>query len=163
MLIDCALTGSEKRLELRVPNIEQAWSFYCEIMGAKEVFRTQTGAGGLIRIGFNVGKIGFAMTTDDNDDGRSSLALLADDFGVSFVAIILYVEDPMNVTRRALDAGSRILLEGALAKTNHRGQPVEVIADPFGNAWVFAKQTALGSRKSSGVGDPGASYFPAQN
>lgn len=141
MLIDCALMGSEKRLELRVPILEKAWSFYREIMGAKEVFRTQTSAGAPTRIGFDLGlsKIGFAMTTDDNKDDRSSLALLADDFGVSFAAIILYVEDPVNVMRRALDAGGRILPEAAIVKPSHRGRPVDVIADPFGNAWVFAK------------------------
>jgi hypothetical protein len=34
MLIDCELMGSERRLELCVPDVEQAWSFYRDIMAA---------------------------------------------------------------------------------------------------------------------------------
>ena len=142
MLIDCELMGSEQRLELCVLDVEQAWSFYRDIMGAQEVFRSEPHAGDPSRIGFTIGKTGFTITSQNYarfGDGQPTLSLLAADLGATFAAIILYVQDPVTAARRAIDAGSRRRPEAASGTPTHRGRPVEVIIDPFGNSWAFAK------------------------
>ncbi|HTW72251.1 MAG TPA: VOC family protein [Acetobacteraceae bacterium] len=142
MLIDCELMGSERRLELCVPDVEQAWSFYRDIMGAREVFRSEPRTGDPSRIGFTIGKTGFTITSPDNarsGDGRPIASLLAADLGATFAAIVVYVQDPVTAARRAIDAGSRRRPEAASGTPTHRGHPVEVIIDPFGNSWALAK------------------------
>ena len=148
MLIDCELMGSEKRIKLCVPDVERAWSFYRDIMGAQEVFRSHPGAGAPKRIGFTIGKTHFAITSQDEAqpaDTQPTLSLLAADFGATFIAVIVYVRDPVIATQRALDAGSRLQLEVASGTPSHNGCPVQVIIDPFGNSWAFA-QSLLGQR-----------------
>ncbi|HEY2616378.1 MAG TPA: VOC family protein [Acetobacteraceae bacterium] len=142
MLIDCDLMGSERRIELHVPDAQEAWEFYRDIMGAQEVFRSEPGVGGGTRIGFTIGKAGFAITSRDlagSNDGRSTLSLLAADFGASFAAVVVYVRDPATAAQRALAAGSRRHPEAVSGTPTHRGHPVTVIIDPFGNSWAFAK------------------------
>ncbi len=76
MLIDCELMGSERRLELCVPDVEQAWSFYRDIMGAQEVFRSEPHTGDPSRIGFIIGKTGFTITSEDHAHRRRSPRML---------------------------------------------------------------------------------------
>ena len=40
MLIDCELMGIDRRIELHVRDLQRAWSFYRDIMGAQEAFRS---------------------------------------------------------------------------------------------------------------------------
>jgi hypothetical protein len=142
MLIDCELMGSARRIELCVPDVERAWPFYRDIMGAQEVFRSDRCAGGPTRIGFTIGKAGFAINPQDDagaGGSRPTLSLLAADFDAPFVAVVVYVQDPVIAVQHALDAGSQLQPEGAYATPTHRGHPVKVIIDPFGNSWAFAK------------------------
>ena len=142
MLIDCELMGSERRIELHVPDVREAWKFYRDIMGAQEVFRSEPGVGGVTRIGFTIGKAAFAITSCDHagpDDDLSPLSQLAADFGASFAAIVVYVRNPATAAQHALDAGGRLQPEAASGTPTHRGHPVTVIIDPFGNSWAFAK------------------------
>ncbi|HME26383.1 MAG TPA: hypothetical protein VKI44_34510 [Acetobacteraceae bacterium] len=72
--------------------------------------------GGATRIGFTIGKAALAITSRDHagsDDGRSTLSLLAADFGASFAAIVLYVRNPATVAHHALNAGSWLQPEAA--------------------------------------------------
>jgi uncharacterized glyoxalase superfamily protein PhnB len=141
MLIDCDLMGTERRFELPVPDVERAWSFYLDIMGAEEVFRIVSGAGGPTRIGFTIGKAGFAITSHGPsaaDDSRPTLALLATEFGAPFAAVVLYVPNPAGAAQRALEAGSQYRPEAASGTASYRGHPVELIIDPFGHSWAFA-------------------------
>jgi catechol 2,3-dioxygenase-like lactoylglutathione lyase family enzyme len=142
VLIDCELMGSERRFELHVPDVEQAWPFYRDIMCAREVFRSEPGVGGPTRIGFTIGRAGFTLTSQDragSHDGGPVLSRFAADFGAAFAAIVVYVQDPLTAARRALDAGSRLQPEATSGTPTYRGNPVEVIIDPFGNSWAFAK------------------------
>lgn len=142
MLIDCELMGSERKFELPVPDVEQAWSFYRDIMGAQEVFRSEPGTGESTRIGFTIGNAGFMITSQGNaqvGDGRPTPALLAADFGAAFAAIVLYVQDPVSVVRRVLEAGGRFRPEATAGTPSYRGQPVELIVDPYGHSWAVAK------------------------
>lgn len=72
MLIDCELMGAERRFELHVPDVEKAWSFYRDIMGAQEIFRTELGSGGPTRIGSAIGKAGFTITPRNHADAGDS-------------------------------------------------------------------------------------------
>ncbi len=141
MLIDCELMGVEQRIELPVPDVGQAWSFYRDIMEAKEVFRSSPGAAGASRIGITIGRAGFLLVPERATaagKNRPTLALLAEDFGVPFAAIVLYVQDPVTVVRRALKAGGQRQPIAASETPSYRDRPVEVIVDPFGHCWAFA-------------------------
>ena len=142
MLIDCELMGSEKQFELPVRDVAKAWCFYRDVMGAQEMFRSEPTPGGLTRIGFRIGKAGFIITSQDHaeaDDGWATPALLAADFGAPFAAIVIYVEDPAGAVQRALQAGSQFQPEAVSSGPSDRGHAVEVIIDPFGHSWAFAK------------------------
>jgi uncharacterized glyoxalase superfamily protein PhnB len=144
MLIDCGLMGTERRFALHVRDVERAWSFYRDIMGAKEEFRSEPATAGPKRIGFTIGKAGFVVTSQvhaETDDDHPTLALLAKEFGVSFAAIVLYVGDPTTSVQRALEAGSQLQPEAAAGMPLCRGYPVEVVIDPFGHSWAFAKSS----------------------
>jgi catechol 2,3-dioxygenase-like lactoylglutathione lyase family enzyme len=142
VLIDCELMGIDRRIELHVRDLQRAWSFYCDIMGAQEVFRSESRAGGPAKIGFTIGKVGFIIIPHDHagsHDGGDLLSQLATDFGASFVAIVIYVQDPTTAAQYALNAGSRLHPGTGSCLPTHRGYPVQVIVDPFGNSWAFAK------------------------
>ncbi len=141
MLIDCEMMGAERRFELRVPDLEHAWSFYRDIMGAQEVYRRARSSGRPAQIGFTIGKVGFLIAPEGDaeiSDSEPTLALLAEEFGATFAAVVLYVQDPAGVVRRALEAGSQIQPGAAHGTPSYRGHPVEVIVDPFGHSWAFA-------------------------
>jgi uncharacterized glyoxalase superfamily protein PhnB len=143
MLVDCEMMGAGRRFALRVPDVEQAWSFYRDIMGAQEIFRNEAAVGGPRSIGFTIGKAGFMLTSQadtETGDGPPTLVLLAKEFGVSFAAIVLYVRDPNTAAQRALEAGSQLRSEAA-SMPSCRDHPVEVIVDPFGHSWAFAKSS----------------------
>lgn len=149
MLIDCEQIGADRRIELRVSDVEQAWSFYHDIMGAQEVFRSAPCAGGPSRIGLTIGRAGFVIVPEhdrETGDSRPTLALLAEDFGVAFAAVVLYVRDPDAVVRRALAAGSQLRSASGSATPSYGDHPVEVIVDPFGHAWAFAMSAEARSR-----------------
>jgi uncharacterized glyoxalase superfamily protein PhnB len=141
MLIDCELMGTERRFELPVPDVERAWSFYRDIMGAEEMFRSESGVGEPTRIGFTIGKAGFVITSQDASEpngSRPTLALLATEFGAPFAAVVLYVPNPAGAAQRALEAGSQCRPEAACGTASYCGHPVELIIDPFGHSWAFA-------------------------
>jgi hypothetical protein len=128
MLIDCELMGSGRRLELCVPDVGHAWSFYCDVMAAREVFRSERRTGGPTAIGFSIGKTSVTMGSQDypgSADGRPTLSLLAADLGVTFAAIVLYLQDPATAARHAIDAGSRRASAAASGTPTHRGCPVK--------------------------------------
>ena len=142
MLIDCELMGPERRFELHVPDVEKAWPFYRDILGGQEAFRSEVLLGRPARIGFTIGSAGFTITSQNDagsDDSRPVLSRLATDFGATFAAIVLCVQDPVTAAQRTLNAGCRLQPEAVAGTPTYRGSPVEVIIDPFGNSWAFAK------------------------
>jgi uncharacterized glyoxalase superfamily protein PhnB len=149
MLIDCEQLGAERRIELLVPDVDEAWSFYRDIMGAEEVFRIALGAGGVSEIGLTIGRAAFVIASDRNREtggSRPTLALLAEDFGVAFAAVVLYVRDPGAVVRRALSAGSQRQSTAGSGTPCYGDHPVDVIVDPFGHSWAFAMSAEAHSR-----------------
>jgi catechol 2,3-dioxygenase-like lactoylglutathione lyase family enzyme len=144
MLVDCELMGAERRFELPVADVQRAWSFYRDIMGAEEVFRSESDVRVPTRIGFAIGRAGFMITAQgpaEADHSRPALALLATEFSEPFAAVVLYVQAPTGAVQRALEAGSHFRPEAASATASYCGNPVEVIIDPFGRSWAFAKSS----------------------
>jgi uncharacterized glyoxalase superfamily protein PhnB len=144
MLIDCELMGTERKFELPVADVEQAWSFYRDVMGAHELFRHESGVDGPARIGFTIGKTGFMITLRGAakvDDSRPTLALLAAEFGAPFAAVVLHVEDPTSAVQRALEAGGQFQPQAASTVPSYWGHALDVIVDPFGHFWAFAKSS----------------------
>jgi catechol 2,3-dioxygenase-like lactoylglutathione lyase family enzyme len=137
MLIDWELAGNERRFEIRVPDVQQATSFYRVGLGARELFRQATSTGEALRVGFAVGKVEFTVASESQGElERPQLGRLAAELGSDFLAVVLYVEDPELATRRALEAGSR---PGSTLEL----PDVRIVVDPFGGHWAFVKRKAV--------------------
>ena len=73
MLIDWERAGPERRFEVRVPNVLQAGKFYRGVFGADETFRQETHNGKVFRLGFTIGRIGFAISSEGDIERPCSL------------------------------------------------------------------------------------------
>jgi uncharacterized glyoxalase superfamily protein PhnB len=134
MLIDWERAGPERRFEVRVPNVLQAGKFYRDVFGADETFRQETHNGKVFRLGFTIGRIGFAISSEgDIEQERPLLSTIAEEFGSAFVAVILRVEDPDCMARAAEQAGSGLTRA-------HQMDLVTVVNDPFGGHWALVKR-----------------------
>jgi uncharacterized glyoxalase superfamily protein PhnB len=147
MLIDWEGAGSERRFEIRVPNVLEASKFYRDVFGAEETFRQEmhNGHNGKVfRLGFAIGRLGFAISSEgDIEQERPLLSSVAEELGFGFVAVILRVEDPDRVARAARQAG------GELTKAAE-SDVMTVVTDPFGGHWALVKP-----RQRAGEGDAG--------
>src|SRR5258708_37537892 len=132
MVVDWEGVGPERRFEVRVPNVLQAGKFYRDVFGADETFRQETHNGKVFRLGFTIGRIGFAISSE-GDIERPLLSSIAEEFGSAFVAVILRVEDPDCMARAAQQAGSGLTRA-------HQMDPVTVVTDPFGGHWALVKR-----------------------
>ena len=145
MLIDWERAGPERRFEVRVPNVLQAGNFYRDVFGAEETFRQETDNGKVFRLGFTIGRIGFAISSEDDiEHKRPLLSSIAEDLESTFVAIILRVEDPDHMARAAQDAG------GGITRA-HELDPITVITDPFGGHWALVKREPVPVVNLSGL------------
>ena len=134
MLIDWELAGPHRRFEIRVPDVRQASSFYRDVLGARETFRKATHNGELVRFGLAIGKVGFVISSEDEEGVETPvLSLLAAELGAAYVAIILQVEDPDRMALIALKNGAKLTETPA-------SENVTVITDPFGSHWAFVKR-----------------------
>jgi uncharacterized glyoxalase superfamily protein PhnB len=144
MLIDWEEAGPERRFEVRVPNVLEAGKFYRDVFGARETFRQETYNGEVFRIGFAIGRIGFAVSSEgDIEQERPLLSSIAEELGSGSVAVMLRVEDPDRVAHAARQAG------GELAKAGE-SDVITVVTDPFGGHWALVKP-----RQRAGEGDAG--------
>jgi len=144
MLIDWERAGPERRFELRVPNVLQAGKFYRDVFGAEETFRQKTHNGKVFRLGFAIGRIGFAISSEGGvEQERPLLSSIAEELGSPFVAVILRVEDPDRMARAAQEAGSEL--------TRAHELDVTVVTDPFGGYWALVKCEPVPVANLSGV------------
>jgi uncharacterized glyoxalase superfamily protein PhnB len=122
MLIDWEGAGSERRFEIRVPNVLEAGKFYRDVFGAEETFRQEMHNGKVFRLGFTIGRIGFAISSEgDIEQERPLLSSIAEELGSGFVAVILRVEDPDRVARAARQAAN---LQKLLSRTLSQSLPI---------------------------------------
>jgi uncharacterized glyoxalase superfamily protein PhnB len=145
MLIDWERAGPERRFELRVPNVLQAGKFYRDVFGAEETFRQKTHNGKVFRLGFAIGRIGFAISSEGGvEQERPLLSSIAEELGSPFVAVILRVEDPDRMARAAQEAGSELTRA-------HELDVITVVTDPFGGYWALVKCEPVPVANLSGV------------
>jgi uncharacterized glyoxalase superfamily protein PhnB len=138
LLIDWELAGPDRRFEIRVPDVREASSFYRDVLGARETFRKATHDGELVRFGLAVGKVGFVISSEDEEGAETPvLSLLAAELGAPYVAIILQVEDPDRMAVIALKNGAK------LSETPEAGN-VTIVTDPFGSYWALVKREPAG-------------------
>ena len=138
MLIDWELAGPDRRFEIRVPDVQEASSFYKDVLGARETFRKATHDGDLVRFGLTIGMVGFVISSEGEGEAETPvLSLLAAELGAPYVAIILQVEDPDRMALIALKNGAKL--------TEKPGsENVTVVTDPFGSHWAFVKREPAG-------------------
>ena len=145
MLIDWEGVGPERRFEVRVPNVLQAGKFYRDVFGAEETFRQETDNGKVLRLGFTIGRIGFAISSEgDIEQERPLLSSIAEELGSALVAVILRVEDPDRIASAARQAGS------GLARA-HELDLITVVTDPFGGYWALVKREPVPVANLSGL------------
>jgi uncharacterized glyoxalase superfamily protein PhnB len=145
MLIDWEGVGPERRFEVRVPNVLQAGKFYRDVFGAEETFRQQTHNGKVFRLGFVIGRVGFAISSEgDIEQERPLLSSIAEELGSALVAIILRVEDPDRIASAARQAGSGLTRA-------HELDLITVVTDPFGGNWALVKREPVPVANLSGL------------
>jgi hypothetical protein len=154
MLIDCALIGSERRVELHVPDVEKAWVFYRDILGAQEAFRSEHCKGVLATIGFSLGGVGFSLawaTVAQLGASQLTLNRLAADFGATFVAVVLYVQDPVAAARHALKAGARGFVAALALGAAGVAMGTRFLATPEANAHALYKERLVAASEGETV------------
>ncbi len=145
MLIDWERAGPERRFEVRVPNVLQAGNFYRDVFGAEETFRQETDNGKVFRLGFAIGRIGFAISSEgDIEQERPLLSSIAEELGSAFLAVILRLEDPDRIARAAQQAGSGLTRA-------HELDLITVVTDPFGGYWALVKREPVPVVNLSGL------------
>ncbi len=143
MLIDWEEAGGAHAFEIPVPDVIEAKEFYWNVFGAREVSREMTAEGKPVRLGLAFGRIQFTISSgksDDEEEERPLLPLLADGLGVPFVAIMLHVE---NLDRMAYEAERN----GAQVSAPHESGDIVVLTDPFGSHWVLKRREVTGERE----------------
>ena len=143
MLIDWDTAGEGRMFDIEVPDIETARVFYRNVLGAHETSRQETQDGELIRVGLAIGPVAFAISSKNQScSGQSSLAFVAAEFGAPFAAVILRVDDPVEMVDRAVGQGAKIL-------ATSESDEAAIISDPFGGHWAFIKEQSASTPISS--------------
>jgi uncharacterized glyoxalase superfamily protein PhnB len=129
--------------DIEAPDIETARVFYRNVLGARETSRQESQDGELIRVGLAVGPVAFAISSKNQPCcGQSSLAFVAAEFGAPFAAVILRVDDPVEMVDRAVGQGAKIL-------ATSESEEAAIISDPFGAHWAFIKEQSASTLISS--------------
>jgi uncharacterized glyoxalase superfamily protein PhnB len=151
MLIDWEKVGPDRSFEIPVRDLQKARCFYMNVLGARETFRGNSEKGELIRLGFQLGKINFVLSSSDHASETSAvLSRLSEEFGVPYAAIILSVDDLDHMLCKALKNGAQ------LVEASSSGD-IAVVKDPFGGYWAFTMpktvETSSPFRLQQGYGD----------
>jgi uncharacterized glyoxalase superfamily protein PhnB len=142
-VIDWDMAGEGRMFDIEAPDIETARVFYRNVLGARETSRQESQDGELIRVGLAVGPVAFAISSKNQPcRGQSSLAFVAAEFGAPFAAVILRVDDPVEMVDRAVGQGAKIL-------ATSESEEAAIISDPFGAHWAFIKEQSASTQISS--------------
>ncbi|MFI6391575.1 VOC family protein [Nonomuraea sp. NPDC050547] len=114
---------------LFVLDTESAITFYKAAFGAVEVFRNTLPNGAILFVELQVGDGRLLVSEETPELG----ALAPPTVGGSPVLILLEVDDPDEVERRALDAGAASEMP---VQEAFWGEKYGVIRDPFGHRWA---------------------------
>ena len=139
MLIDSTLMDPDKRFNFEVSDLTHAAAFYARALNAEEVFRVTSHTGEPTKLGLSIGSLGFTISAVGAEEDPMTLSRIAAELGTDFVGLILYVADPEDAAHRAIEAGGLSHPEANGEQPTCRDCPVQVVLDPFGNVWAFAK------------------------
>ncbi|MFD9947783.1 VOC family protein [Nonomuraea sp. NPDC059023] len=114
---------------LFVLGAESAITFYKAAFGAVEVFRNTLPNGAILFVELQVGDGRLLVSEETPELG----ALAPPTVGGSPVLILLEIDDPDEVERRALDAGA---VSEMPVQEAFWGEKYGVIRDPFGHRWA---------------------------
>ncbi|MBB5074604.1 VOC family protein [Nonomuraea endophytica] len=114
---------------LFVLDTEGAIAFYKAAFGAVEVFRNTLPNGVILFVELQVGDGRLLVSEETPELG----ALAPPTVGGSPVLILLEIDDPVEVERRALDAGA---VSEMPVQEAFWGEKYGVIRDPFGHRWA---------------------------
>ena len=115
-----------------VRNASAAIEFYKQVFGAEELLRLKEPSG---RIGHAQLKMGTAvvMLSDEHPDS-GVLSPLA--FGGTGSMLHVHVADVDDLTKRAVDAGAKVLAE---PKSRFYGERSSKVLDPYGHIWMLGQ------------------------
>jgi uncharacterized glyoxalase superfamily protein PhnB len=134
MLIDWENVGLDRSFEIPVRDMRKARLFYQNVLGAHETFRKNSDKAGPVRLGLRVGKINFELfSMDHGSDASALLSMVAEEFDVPYVAIILPIDNPDHMLCKAVTNGAQLV-----AASN--SEDIAVVKDPFGSHWAFARR-----------------------
>ncbi len=115
---------------LRVRNASEAIQFYQQVFGAVEDFRLAEPNG---RIGHAELKFG-SFTLMVSDEYPEYGIYGPEKFGGTGSAVHLHVDDVDAVTRRAVEAGAKLLMPPT---DQFYGERASKVRDPFGHEWLL--------------------------
>jgi PhnB protein len=128
------MTGQRPRSltpHLFVRDADAAVGFYRAAFGAAELLRTRLPDGRVLFVELAVGDARLLLSEETPSLG----ALAPPTIGGSPVLLLLEVEDPDEVARRATDAGAVVELP---VQEMFWGERYGVVRDPFGHRWAVS-------------------------
>ena len=119
---------------LRIRDAAAAIDFYKQAFGAEEVFRLAEPTGRIAHAELMFGPTKVMLSGEYPENGiQSPLA-----FGGTGSSVHLHVEDVDAMTKRASEAGAKVLMG---PQDQFYGERVSKLSDPFGHDWVLGQQT----------------------
>lgn len=143
MLIDVTQMGPERRFVIEASDVRQAVEFYRHGLDATETFRMTTELGEPSRVGLHIGPLGLTVAEVGSQPESMTLSRLAEELETPFVGLIVYVPNPAAAARRMIAAGGRMHPGTEQERPECGGCPVQIVIDPFGAVWAFARATSL--------------------
>ncbi len=120
---------------ITVKNAEKAIEFYKKAFGAKEIGRLKSPEGKIGHSELQIGSSRILLSDEMPDMGGKSI----ESFGGSPVGLCLYLDNPDEVYKRAVEAGAKAD-ENMEMKDQFYGDRSGTVTDPFGLKWVIGKR-----------------------
>ncbi len=116
---------------LTIKGAAKAIDFYKKVFGAEEVMRLEEPGGKIAHAEIAIGGARIML----HDEAPEWKALSPQTIGDSGSFVMLYLNDPDAVVKRAAEAGATVLMEVA---DQFYGDRCGNIKDPFGHKWAIA-------------------------
>jgi uncharacterized glyoxalase superfamily protein PhnB len=125
---------------LRVRGADAAIEFYKRVFGAEELFRMTEPGGRVGHAELRIGPVVIMLSDEHPEFG----ILGPQSHGGTGTGIHLHVDDADELTRRAAEAGAKVLME----PTDHfYGERSSKLLDPFGHEWSLGHKIEDVSRE----------------
>jgi hypothetical protein len=133
MLLNWEFAGPDRYFAIRVTDVGIARAFYKTVFRARELSQPEACIGQQTEAGLAIRNTKFFISSqDDPRIERPVLSLLAQEFGVPYIAIILAVDDRESIAARAIKNGAQL--------DRHSVKDAIIVADPFASHWALLEQ-----------------------